>query len=82
MYGDPLYRAFVEGYSPYNTELEKKIGEAVMKYLKRIDKVAYIRFASVYESFQDAQAFREELNKILKTKKKNKNLHKTKKNYN
>lgn len=55
------------------------IGEAVMKYLKRIDKVAYIRFASVYESFQDAQAFREELNKILKTKKKKINSNKNKK---
>lgn len=44
----------------------EKIGQLVMKHLKRIDQVAYIRFASVYESFKDAQSFRRELNKLLK----------------
>lgn len=43
-----------------------------MKHLKRIDKVAYIRFASVYESFEDAQTFQKELNKLLKNKRKKK----------
>lgn len=52
----------------------KKVGQVIMKHLKKYDKVAYIRFASVYESFKDAQTFRRELNKLLKTKKqKNKN---------
>lgn len=46
------------------------IGEVAMRQLKKIDKVAYIRFASVYESFQDAQSFRQELNKLLQNKKK------------
>ena len=46
------------------------IGKIVMKHLKRVDKVAYIRFASVYESFKDAQTFQKELNKLLKNKKK------------
>lgn len=46
-----------------------EIGQIVMKNLKRFDQVAYIRFASVYESFKDAHEFRKELNKLLKTRK-------------
>jgi len=42
-----------------------QVGQIVMKHLKRADQVAYIRFASVYESFKDAQEFRKELNKLL-----------------
>lgn len=34
-----------------------KIGELVMRELRRIDKVAYIRFASVYRSFEDVEEF-------------------------
>jgi transcriptional repressor NrdR len=34
-----------------------KIGELVMRELKRLDKVAYIRFASVYRSFEDVEEF-------------------------
>ncbi len=40
------------------------IGEIVMKKIKRIDKVAYIRFASVYRCFEDAEEFKVELEKI------------------
>ncbi|NRF70900.1 transcriptional repressor NrdR [Aquincola sp. S2] len=36
-----------------------RIGELVMRELKRIDKVAYVRFASVYRSFEDVDAFRQ-----------------------
>lgn len=46
------------------------IGQIVMKNLKRFDQVAYIRFASVYQSFKDAQEFKRELNKLLKSKNK------------
>jgi transcriptional repressor NrdR len=35
-----------------------KLGEYVMRELKRIDKVAYVRFASVYRSFEDVDEFR------------------------
>ncbi len=35
-----------------------RLGELVMRELKRIDKVAYVRFASVYRSFEDIDAFR------------------------
>ena len=38
-----------------------KIGELLMKQLKQIDKVAYVRFASVYRDFQDEQEFLSEL---------------------
>ncbi len=36
-----------------------RIGEMVMRELKRIDKVAYVRFASVYRSFEDVDEFRQ-----------------------
>ena len=35
-----------------------RVGELVMRELKRIDKVAYVRFASVYRSFEDVDEFR------------------------
>jgi transcriptional repressor NrdR len=50
--------------------ISSQIGQIVMKHLKKIDQVAYIRFASVYQSFKDAQTFKRELNKLLKTGKK------------
>jgi len=41
------------------------IGEKVMEALKSLDKVAYIRFASVYRSFRDVESFQEELATLL-----------------
>ncbi|MBH9575592.1 MULTISPECIES: transcriptional regulator NrdR [Inhella] len=41
-----------------------KIGELVMRELKRIDKVAYVRFASVYRSFEDIDEFRQLIREI------------------
>ncbi len=50
-----------------SVEVESKIiGELVMKKLKQIDKVAYIRFASVYREFEDLERFEEELEKLHK----------------
>lgn len=43
-----------------------QIGVLVMKHLKKTDQVAYIRYASVYQSFKDAQTFQRELNKLVK----------------
>ena len=37
----------------------EKIGEMVMRELKKLDKVAYVRFASVYRNFEDVDAFSE-----------------------
>lgn len=42
----------------------KEIGEIVMKKLKRLDKVAYVRFASVYKQFEDIEEFKAELQKL------------------
>lgn len=42
----------------------EKIGEIVMHYLKDFDKVAYIRFASVYRKFSDLDSFKRELEKL------------------
>ena len=44
------------------------IGEMVMKRMKEVDEVAYVRFASVYRSFKDINTFREELTKLLSDK--------------
>jgi len=43
-----------------------KIGEIVMSKLKKVDKVAYIRFAAVYRDFADIDEFREEISKLGK----------------
>ena len=40
------------------------VGELVMDELHPLDEVAYVRFASVYRSFQDVEAFREEIEKL------------------
>ena len=44
----------------------ERIGELVMEKLKKIDEVAYVRFASVYRQFRDINTFMTELNKLLK----------------
>ncbi len=41
-----------------------KIGEGVMQQLRMLDHVAYVRFASVYRSFQDLEEFRQEIDKL------------------
>ena len=41
------------------------IGEYVMEHLREIDDVAYVRFASVYRQFTDAESFRQEIEKLL-----------------
>jgi transcriptional repressor NrdR len=45
------------------------VGRIAMKNLKKIDKIAYIRYASVYQSFNDLEEFAEELKKLSKNKK-------------
>lgn len=47
----------------------KKIGEMVMKGLKEIDEVAYVRYASVYRSFKDISSFMAELQSMMESKK-------------
>ena len=51
-----------------NMELKEikssKVGQIVMKHLKKLDKVAYIRFASVYKEFADIEEFKMALDKL------------------
>lgn len=55
-----------EGVSKEVSSIE--IGEKIMSELKKIDEVAYIRFASVYRDFKDIDSFKEELDELSKRK--------------
>lgn len=53
-------------YVSARTEIKaSQIGEIAMRHLKRLDKVAYIRFASVYREFRDVHTFYDEINKLV-----------------
>ena len=43
----------------------KEVGEIVMRHLKEVDGVAYVRFASVYREFKDVDTFMDELKKLM-----------------
>jgi transcriptional repressor NrdR len=45
-----------------------QVGEVLIERLKSIDKIAYVRFASVYRNFQDEEDFLQELTKLLRKK--------------
>jgi len=47
----------------------RSIGELVMERLRNLDRVAYIRFASVYRDFRDIESFKEEVDALLEPKK-------------
>jgi transcriptional repressor NrdR len=51
--------------SPERERTTNQIGELIMTHLRTIDKVAYIRFASVYRDFKDVREFKEELEQLL-----------------
>ena len=60
---DEVERELIGGES---TEVvSKKIGELVGKRLKKLDKIAYIRFASVFRQFVDIEDFEREVKKLL-----------------
>ncbi|KKW10140.1 MAG: Transcriptional repressor NrdR [Microgenomates group bacterium GW2011_GWC1_49_7] len=60
---DEVERELIGGDS---TEVSsKKIGELVAKRLKKLDKIAYIRFASVFRRFVDVEDFEKEVKKLL-----------------
>ena len=68
---DETFRKLVSGIE---IEIQRKakdgeitsteIGDIVMKKLKKVDKVAYIRFAAVYRQFEDVEEFKAELQKL------------------
>lgn len=58
-------------YNSMESEVTTKtIGEMVMDHLKKVDEVAYVRYASVYRSFKDLSSFMSELKQMMKTEKK------------
>ncbi|HZS26487.1 MAG TPA: transcriptional regulator NrdR [Candidatus Angelobacter sp.] len=54
--------------SPERERKTSEVGEMIMDRLKKHDKVAYVRFASVYLDFKDVKEFMDELKDLLKTK--------------
>jgi len=59
---DELERELIEGEA--KEVASKEIGERVMRILRELDEVAFVRFASVYRSFRDIEEFRSELDKM------------------
>ena len=59
-----------EVYNSMESEISTKaIGEMVMERLKKVDEVAYVRYASVYRSFKDLSSFMAELKQMMKAEK-------------
>lgn len=57
-------------YNSMESEIStKRIGEMVMERLKKVDEVAYVRYASVYRSFKDLSSFMSELKQMMKAEK-------------
>ena len=75
---DAAFRALAHGIErdiqrkKTNELTSADIGEIVMSRLKTFDKVAYIRFASVYRQFEDVDSFTRELEKLMSRSKKRK----------
>ncbi|MGD0673817.1 MAG: transcriptional regulator NrdR [Polyangiaceae bacterium] len=63
---DELERQLIDGEAKEVSSNE--IGERVMKLLREVDAVAYVRFASVYRSFRDIDEFRSELDKMSRAR--------------
>ena len=60
-----------EVYNSMESEISTKaIGEMVRDRLKKVDEVAYVRYASVYRSFKDLSSFMAELKQMMKAEKK------------
>ena len=63
---DRLVDSIEQGYANQLVKevTSRELGEYVLKMLKELDKVAYIRFASVYRDFSDVETFMEELRQL------------------
>lgn len=67
---DTLLTTLEEKWGGMDKEISsQQIGEDVMRELKKLDQVAYIRFASIHREFADVEEFKEELGKLLLKKK-------------
>lgn len=61
-----MMNALEENWAANKKEISTaRIGNEVMQELKKIDEIAYIRFASVYKKFKDLEEFKSELEKLL-----------------
>jgi transcriptional repressor NrdR len=58
-----------EGIRGQETVKAEEIGDLVLEALKKRNEVAYIRFASVYESFEDVESFQKEVEQLKKAEK-------------
>jgi transcriptional repressor NrdR len=59
-------------YDKFDNEVETRyLGELVMQHLRKLDQVAFVRFASVYREFKDVRDFVEELEPILAESRRN-----------
>lgn len=68
---DQLLTALEEDWAAEGGEVKSaQIGDDVMRSLKKLDQVAYIRFASVHREFKDVEEFKEELGKLFERKRK------------
>ncbi len=64
---DKLLTKLEEKWGANKEEVQSStIGQDVMKELKKLDQVAYIRFASVHREFKDVEEFKEELGRLFK----------------
>lgn len=60
-------RIMTELENEYGREVtSEQIGERVMRHLRKIDEIAYVRFASVYRQFHDAEQFIHEIQRMVK----------------
>ena len=67
---DKLTRSIeMKAYASEQEVTSEQIGEMVMEGLKDLDEVSYVRFASVYREFRDLETFLDELNALVKGKK-------------
>lgn len=68
---DTLLTGLEEEWAAQGGEVKSaQIGDDVMRALKKLDQVAYIRFASVHREFKDVEEFKEELGKLFERKRK------------
>jgi transcriptional repressor NrdR len=68
---DRLLTTLEEDWAAEGGEVKSsQIGDDVMRAMKRLDQVAYIRFASVHREFKDVEEFKEELGRLFEKKKK------------
>jgi transcriptional repressor NrdR len=66
---DKLLTTLEEEWAAEGGEVKSsQIGDDVMRALKKLDQVAYIRFASVHREFKDVEEFKEELGKLFEKK--------------